>query len=65
VPRSPAEKENLADYAGAYSGQDGDLQTRVDRDEGRGRFTPEIWEDEGMVVGAGGGFEGVEVYEGT
>lgn len=69
-PRSPDEKENLADYAGAFAGGgDMRLPPGLERDDDerrgglRGRYTPEIWEDEGMLVGAG--FEGVEVYEGT
>ncbi|GAB7339445.1 hypothetical protein MBLNU457_6074t2 [Dothideomycetes sp. NU457] len=70
-PRSPDEKENLADYAGAFAGGGvGEVRflAGLERDDDerrsvRGRYTPEIWEDEGMLVGAG--FEGVEVYEGT
>jgi len=68
--RSPDEKENLDDYAGEFAGSGGgvDFPARLVRDDDerrgvRGRYTPEIWEDEGMLVGAG--FEGVEVYEGS
>jgi len=63
IPRSPAEKENLSDYAGAYAGSAELIFSDHLRRDDDGRYTPEIWEDEGMVVGEG--FEGVEVYEGT